>query len=124
MSILNKMLRGRAPAVVNIEDVFSAYTYTGNGSDSRNLPATALGFDPEIAHIKGSLGQEAVFKVESLAGDAALQYGTVAAVADRIQSLAGTTGQFQVGTDAETNNNTSAYYWFAAKEYSQFDVIP
>mgnify|MGYP001611268853 FL=1 len=98
-------------------------TYTGNGSDSRNLPASALSFDPTCAHIKGELGQEAVFKTASLAGDAAFQYGSVVAVTNRIQSIAATTGQFQVGTDAEVNNSPSTYYFFAVKPYSGLDGI-
>lgn len=98
-------------------------TYTGNGSDSRSLPSTALGFSPTVVHIKGALGQEATFKVLSLAGDAAFEYGTVAAAANMIQSLTVSTGKFQLGTDPNVNNNTSVYYFFAAKPYSQFDVI-
>ena len=99
---------------------FAEGTYTGNGTDNRNLPAAALTFNPQLVQtrIGGGAAQFAVFKGASLAGDAALNYSNLASAANKIQSLTPAAGKFQVGTDNEVNANAFAYYWFA------FDVTP
>lgn len=91
-------------------------TYTGDGSDSRNLPASAMVFDPDYVNIKADAAQEMTFKPTALAGDAALETGSVASAANLIQSLTPASGKFQVGSDNNTNANLIVYYFFAFGE--------
>jgi len=93
-------------------------TYIGNSVDNRNLPdavagstpTTAFAFDPTMVSIVSEASQLAVWKVSSLAGDAALNYSSTASAANKIQSFG--TGQFQVGTSAEANFLNAVYHYF------------
>ncbi len=94
-------------------------TYTGDDADGRNLPASAMSFDPDFVYIKGNANQEGRWKVTALAGDAALQNGSEVAVANRIQSLVPASGKFEVGTNAEVNSSAvGTYYFFAVEDAS------
>ena len=94
-------------------DNLAVGTYAGDGLDDRELPATPMGFDPRLVHIKADAGQFCDWKVSSLAGDLTLLYGTAASVADKIQSLTPASGQFQVGQNVEVNNGALTYFFFA-----------
>src|SRR3990167_2201562 len=94
-------------------DNLAVGTYAGDGADDRELPATPMGFDPRLVHIKADAGQFCDWKVSSLAGDLTLLYGTAASVADKIQSLTPASGQFQVGQNVEVNNGALTYFFFA-----------
>jgi len=97
-------------------DNFAVGTYSGDGADDRELPASAMDFDPLFVAIKADAGQLGVWKPYALAGDLSLNFGTVASVANKIQSLTPASGQFQVGTHAEVNNGSLTYFFFAFSE--------
>ena len=85
-------------------------TYTGDGSDNRSI--TGVGFQPNIVFIKGNAAQFLAARFSSETGDVSLNLAnTVGEVADKIQSL--DSDGFTIGTNAEVNSNTVAYYWTA-----------
>ena len=87
-------------------------TYTGNGSDNRNI--TGIGFLPKWVIIEGSTSHT-VHK-STITGDSTdnTQYGTVIAdLSNAIQAL--NSDGFQVGTDGTVNTNTATYYYVAIK---------
>jgi hypothetical protein len=88
-------------------------SYVGNNTDDRDLPASAMAFDPTLVHIKGNSGANAQFKTAQLTGDAALTYTSAAKVTNIIQSLIAVTGKFQVGTSAQANFTGITYYFWA-----------
>jgi hypothetical protein len=83
-------------------------TYTGNGSDSRNI--NGLGFDPDFVWVKRT-GEKAVWRTDVVPGDLSLYWLSDAPGADRIQSVIA--GGFQVGTHAEVNGSGSTYHYLA-----------
>ena len=85
-------------------------TFTGTGTDSRNI--TGIGFQPDFVLLKngGNTGQARI-KTSDLAGDSALPVGGAAAGSDWIQSII--SDGFQVGTSGNANGNT--HYWVAFK---------
>lgn len=88
--------------------------------DNRNLPFPVMTFNPDLVHVKADGGLAAVWKVLALGGDASFYYPTAAKVPDRIQSLAPSAGQFQVGQNFEVNlqSGDQRYYFFA------LDAVP
>ena len=87
-------------------------TYTGNGSDNRNI--TGIGFLPKWVIIQGSTNHT-VHK-STITGDSTdnTQYGTIIAdLSNAIQAL--NSDGFQVGTDGTVNTNTATYYYVAIK---------
>jgi hypothetical protein len=89
-------------------------TYTGDGLDSRNLPASAMAFDPQAVFIRLYTGSQLMaVKNESLAGDAAYSFAEAVSAANLIQSLTPATGKFQVGTNATVNSSGLEYHFFA-----------
>ena len=87
-------------------------TYTGNGSDNRNI--TGVGFQPIWTIIQGDTGHT-IHKMDStgVSTDTA-QYGTnLADISDAIQAL--NSDGFQVGTNAIVNSNTKTYRYACFK---------
>ncbi len=86
-------------------------TYTGNGSDSRNI--TTVGFEPEYASVRAVSG--AVYGVsKSEAGGNATDssdYG----LSNTIQSL--NNNGFQVGTDSLVNSSGTVYAYVAFNQH-------
>lgn len=87
-------------------------TYTGNGSDNRNI--TGIGFQPDFVLVnRPNLSGGAAWWAgcgDSSADLCDVSYGWVA---NMIQSVA--SGSFQVGTDAWVNNNGTTYYYLCLK---------
>lgn len=83
-------------------------TYTGNGADNRNI--TGLGFDPDWVMTMANAEQD-VFRPGPAAGDASYLMNGTNSVANRIQALV--SDGFQLGSDADVNQNGRAYYWIA-----------
>lgn len=91
--------------------------YVGDGSDDRNLPSSAMSFDPDWVwiHIGSTSILDPVFKVMSMPGDTSFDsYGQTVNVADHIQALVPVAGKFQVGTDAQVNSGAAIDYYFVA----------
>jgi hypothetical protein len=83
-------------------------TYTGNGSDSRNI--TGVGFDPTAVIVKSAGAIPAAFRTVGMAGDNCAQMESTGG-ANLIQSVI--TDGFQVGTDAKVNSNGVVYHYLA-----------
>lgn len=88
---------------------FDVGTYTGNGSDNRDI--TNPGFDPDLVMIKRSTAVAGVLRPSTLAGDLTQYFTTTAQAAGRIKSFV--TGGFRLGTQTEVNANTGTYYYIA-----------
>jgi hypothetical protein len=104
-------------------------SYIGDGTDDRDIPG--VGFAPKYVIIKGNLGQRAIHKVDSLAGDSTLNFINAINFPDGIQALQA--DGFQVGTTLPANGNTSNHFWMAFRgasdnslpvELSSFTAIP
>lgn len=102
-------------AFADTAGAFDEGTYTGNGTDNRNI--TGVGFDPDLVLVKSATGsnnanRRPVMNYLDSYGDSSSSIGdTTAAVANNIQGMI--TGGFQVGASARVNNNTDIYYYFA-----------
>ena len=84
-------------------------TYTGNGT-SQSI--TGVGFQPDVVIIKGDTGKNAILRSSTMTGDASKQLvGNSGLVSGRILSL--DTDGFTVGSNAEVNLGSTAYYWVA-----------
>lgn len=90
-------------------------TYTGDGTDSRNI--TGVGFQPDLLVIKNSTSattnnRRAVMSTDQSNGDSASFIGdAVADLTNYVQALQST--GFQVGSGVGTNESTFTMYWFA-----------
>ncbi len=83
-------------------------TYTGNGVDNRNI--TGVGFQPDWVITMANAEQD-VFRPALVAGDNSYLMNGTNSIADRIQSILA--DGFQIGTNADVNQNARAYYWIA-----------
>jgi hypothetical protein len=84
-------------------------TYTGDGADNRNI--TGLGMNPGFVWLKRSSSTIGTWRTDTVPGDRSLYWDNTGPASDRIQSLF--SGGFQVGTNAEVNNNGSTFYYLA-----------
>lgn len=95
-------------AVAPVANIASG-TYTGNGSDNRNI--TGIGFNPTAVIVKQSSTAQARSYSGNSGDSSNFSRANSAPAANGIQSLI--TDGFQVGTDSTVNTNTSTYYWVA-----------
>ena len=89
-------------------------SYTGNGSDNRQI--TDPGFQPDLVIVKGASTQVSVMRTSTMTGDTTKPlvrpaFGSAALAANLVQSL--DAGGFTIGTDARVNTNGTTYYWVA-----------
>jgi ribulose bisphosphate carboxylase small subunit len=86
-------------------------SYTGNGSDNRNI--TGLGINPDLVFTKRDGNSLAVQKTTSTGKttDTSGPVNNVTYAANQIQQLI--SDGFQVGTDNTVNRNSDTYYYFA-----------
>lgn len=95
----------------------SVGTYTGNGSDNRDI--TGLGFQPDMVIVKGNTTQLGVWKSSLMASEKNEYFSASAELtADGIQSLSA--DGFQLGTNATVNSNAIVYYYIALKNVAGF----
>jgi hypothetical protein len=92
-------------------------SYTGNGSDNRNI--TGVGFQPDAVIVKSSTAQISVMRTSTMAGDNSKPLsGNTNLQSDRIQALQ--SDGFQVGTNNQVNQGgggAPTYFWVAFKSY-------
>ncbi len=93
---------------------FKVGSYTGNAADDRNI--TGLGFDPNLACVKGNTTSGCFWRTSSNSGDQAMPFGLAGDTTNCIQGFV--TDGFQVGTSL--NANTIVYYYFAFKNVTGF----
>ncbi|MEY2640997.1 MAG: hypothetical protein RL150_390 [Candidatus Parcubacteria bacterium] len=91
---------------------FDVGTYTGNGSDNRDI--TDSGFTPDLVWVKRSTAVAGVMRPSTLAGDLTQWFINTAQAADRIQALIST--GFTLGTQTEVNANSGLYYFASWSE--------
>lgn len=86
-------------------------TYTGDGTDNRNI--TGVGFVPDIVFVKRNGASVMVFTTSNQSADTTLQMNTSGSSSDMIQALQ--TNGFQIGTNVTVNNTGDAYWYIALK---------
>jgi hypothetical protein len=86
-------------------------TYTGNGTDDRDI--TGVGFQPDAVWVKRQGTSAAVSRPSTESGDNTHYIQATAKAANLIQALA--TDGFQVGNGAVVNSSGSGYRWWAWK---------
>jgi len=86
--------------------LFKPITYTGNGSDNRDI--TGMGFQPDCVWDKDTTTDAMAVRFSTESGDNAYLMTATGEAANIIQNF-GSDG-FQVGTSANTNANTNTYY--------------
>ena len=96
---------------------FKTGTYTGTGADNRNV--TGVGFESEFVIVKAtSVNAFAIGKTESTG------YNTdanVAGATNQLQALQ--SDGFQVGTDANVNQNTTSYMYLAWRQHDAALIV-
>lgn len=95
-----------------VADQCSVFSYTGNGSDNRDI--TTPNFSPAFVWIKGTGAVTPALRTSSMSGDASIDFDSSGTTANKIQSFIST--GFQVGTNGSVNTNTSVYHVLALKE--------
>lgn len=86
-------------------------SYTGDGTDSRNI--TGIGFRPDLVIIKSGT-QNTVFRTKERRGDSTgFLTSTNTDLTDRIQELLN--DGFQVGTAAQVNSPATVYYYICIR---------
>jgi heat shock protein HslJ len=106
-------------AIQDIAGEIKTGTYTGNGSDNRDL--TGIGFQPDWVMIVNPNNTNITsFRTSTMSSGQSARWNDVLQ-ADEIQSF-GSDG-FQVGTAASVNTSGTNYYYIAVKSKSnQFNV--
>lgn len=94
-------------------------TYTGNATDSRSI--TGVGFQPIAVFIVNDsqfpTSTDVAFRTSTMSGDACGGITVAQALqADWVQALE--SDGFQVGLNANVNNNTIVYHWLALAQVS------
>lgn len=123
-----KFLKGRAASALNIEDVFSAYTYTGTGATQTITTGVNLSAKGGLVWCKdrNTIKTHGLFDT---ARTATIYLGSDTTTANTTQAdtltAFGTTG-FTLGADAtagNVNTNTQTYVaWSFAKQAKFFDI--
>jgi len=92
-----------------ISEQMSVGSYTGDGSDDRDI--TDVGFQPEYVILKGNATINGAHCTSEVAGVSTLDFKNGANYANGIKELQAT--GFQVGTDTKVNQSSTTYYWIA-----------
>ena len=98
---------------------FKIGSYTGNGSDDRNI--TGINFQPDAVWVKRNGVSLAVWLTSSMAADNSHYFSATAPTANRIQAVQ--PDGFQVGTDPEVNLSGQTYYYVAFKSVSGSSAV-
>lgn len=98
-------------AMKDLGGVIKTGSYTGDGTDDRNI--TGIGFQPDVVLVKGDDASVGVLRTSSQTGDDTLKCSAAASAADIVQALQ--IDGFQVGTDATVNALGDTYYYVALK---------
>lgn len=93
-------------------DRFAVGSYTGNGSDDRDL--TEVGFEPDLVWIKRSTTVAGVHRASTLAGDLTQYFANTANAAGRIKAFIA--NGFRLGTQTEVNQGSGIYRYAAWKK--------
>ncbi len=96
-------------AFTNSAGVFAEGTYTGDGTDDRDI--TAPNFQPSFVFIKQSTTEIAIMRTNKHYGDQSMGFTAVAQTTDQIQSFLST--GFQIGTSSTVNASGGTYYYLA-----------
>ena len=88
-------------------------SYTGNGVDATNI---TIGFSdtsktPKLVFIMSNGVGVPILRTDTFSGDQSLHFSAFTYVTNRIQGFSA--NAFEVGTDAEVNNNGTGYRFFA-----------
>lgn len=97
-------------AIKEVSGVFDVGTFTGNGSDNRDI--TAPGFEPGGVYVKRHDTNSGQIRTTAYSGDAASGING-SNNTNKIQSFIST--GFQVGADSDVNENTREYHYWALK---------
>jgi hypothetical protein len=104
-------------ALKNQTAAFEVFSFTGNGSDDRNVTTASFGPDGAVLKVNSSTvtttAGAARFKDE--VGDLSFQLDATDAAADKIQSFL--SNGLQVGTHASVNENTKPVYGLLFKTF-------
>ncbi len=96
---------------------FKTGTYTGNGSDNRNI--TGVGFESEFVITKAtSINNFAIGKTESTGYNTDVN---VAGTFNQLQALQ--SDGFQIGTDAAVNQNGASYMYMAWRQHDAAIIV-
>src|SRR5262249_20401763 len=86
-------------------------TYTGNGSDNRNI--TGIGFQPGAVIMMSGGSKSTVCRSANMSGDVCAQLDGAALGSNLVQALSA--DGFQVGTSSTVNSNGTVYHYIAWK---------
>ena len=125
-ALLQMLACGAPSQVIYANDVFSAYTYTGNGSTQTITNGIDLSGQGGMVWIKGRSGatDHQLFDTERTATYELISNSTAAQTVDADTLTAFNSDGFALGADATTNTNTATYVnWTFRKAPKFFDVV-
>lgn len=88
-------------------------SFTGNGSDSRNI--TGLSFGPTFVLVKSVRAERGVWRTAAMSGDSSAIFQQDSLLTSNLIQQLNSDG-FQVGSDNKVNENTYDIYYYAIKE--------
>lgn len=91
----------------------TSFTYTGNGSDNRDISIPGTTFQPGFVWLKRQDSSDPRMRTSAHSGDSSQSFDG-ATETNSIQGFNAT--GFQVGNNSQVNNNTSTYHVLALKE--------
>lgn len=97
---------------------FQVGTYTGNGTDNRDISA---GFQPDLVWVKRNTAVAGVHRPSSLVGDATQYFVNTANAAGRIKEFIST--GFRLGTQTEVNTSGATYRYASWKKPTPTPVV-
>lgn len=97
-------------AFKEVTGFFDVDTYTGNGTDNRNITTTT--FQPDAVFIKPITAFGMVGSIREHYGDRSFLMGDLASAVNHIQELLASNG-FQIGTSTSVNTTGTVHHYFA-----------
>lgn len=100
----------------NFDDNFAVGSYSGNSTDNRDISLGGPTWNPDVMIVVRTGGASVpVWRSSTHAGDLSAAFNGTTDMADAIQNLSPSAGNFQVGSSAYVNTSGSTYYWVAFK---------
>lgn len=99
---------------LSAQEYFRTGNYVGDGNAARNYTGGGFAFTPDLVFLKRNDGNTVIYRTAAHTGDSTSYFTTTTNQTNRIKALIA--GGFQLGSNAEANNNGSEYSYAALKQ--------
>jgi hypothetical protein len=100
---------------------FASGRYIGDGTAARNITTGGFSFTPDLIFLKRADGGTNLFRTSEHAANICSYFTTTTDQSNRINSFL--SGGFQIGSNAETNNSGSAFWYTVLREIPNIFVV-